>query len=222
MGTGRQKIPRPADWVQGPEPPWADRDLSVLGDGEEVLRRLRERVAAAGGETPRPVDSAMRPSAVLVPVMDVAGSPALVFTRRSRHLTHHKGEVSFPGGRLDPGEDTVAAALREAHEEIALAPSLVSVIGQLPPVTTYASNSAITPVVARVTGAPLFVPNAVEVERVFTVTLAGLAAPGVFSQELWPIAGTSSPIHFYDLDDDILWGVTGRMVTHLLDVLTRP
>jgi 8-oxo-dGTP pyrophosphatase MutT (NUDIX family) len=159
---------------------------------------------------------------VLVPIVENSGRPALVLTRRSRHLTHHKGEVSFPGGRLDPGEDTVSAALREAHEEIALHPSAVSVIGHLPSVTTYASNSTITPVVARVDGAPRLTINTAEVERVFTVTLEDLAAPGTFRQESWPIAGRPLPIHFYDLPEDILWGVTGRMVTHLLDVLTRP
>lgn len=220
MGTGRQRIPRPDSWHPGPPAPWEGRDLSVLADHAETLARLGRIAGRPAGDDVGD-DPRLRPSAVLVPVVGLDGAPGLVFTRRSPHLTHHKGEVSFPGGRLDPGETPVAAALREAHEEIALAPARVTVLGTLEPVTTWASNSAITPVIGRVEGAPEFVANASEVERVFTVPLIDLASPGVFSQELWPIAGREAPIHFYDLEEDILWGVTGRMVTRLLDEITR-
>jgi len=222
LGSGRQQIPRPPQWSLGPEAPWVGRDLAFLEDRDEVHRRLARRIDDASRVESMPDDGVMRPSAVLVPIVDVAGAPGLVLTRRSQHLTHHKGEVSFPGGRLDPGETPVSGALREAHEEIALVPSSVSVIGTLPSVVTYASNSAITPVVGVVEGAPSLDANVLEEERVFTDTFRDLVAPGVFTQERWPIAGRSSAIHFYDLPDDILWGVTGRMVTHLLDVLTRP
>lgn len=222
MGAGRQHIPRPEAWRPGPPPPWADRDLSVLSDPDETLVRLARHLDDSGAApSAADTDARLRPSAVLVPFVVDDGLPALVLTRRSPHLTHHKGEVSFPGGRLDPGESPVDAALREAHEEIALAPHCVTVLGRLGSLTTYASNSAITPVVARVIGSPEFVPNVAEVERVFVVALRDLAAPGVFSQELWPIAGAPSSIHFYDLADDILWGVTGRMVTNMLDLITR-
>lgn len=223
MATGRQHIPRPEQWHPGPGAPWQGRDVSILSDLDEVLRRLRLRLASGAGQSDFDVGGpATRPSAVLVPILDVSGVPSVVLTRRSQNLTHHRGEVSFPGGRLDPGEDAVSAALREAHEEISLAPSDVTVVGALAPVTTYASNSEITPVVGHVRGSPRFAANADEVERVFTVPLGELASPGVFTQELWPIGGTPSAIHFYDLADDILWGVTGRMVTGLLDLLTRP
>ena len=169
MGTGRQRIPRPDSWHPGPPAPWEGRDLSVLADHAETLARIGRIAGRPAGDDVGD-DPRLRPSAVLVPVVGLDGAPALVFTRRSPHLTHHKGEVSFPGGRLDPGETPVAAALREAHEEIALAPARVTVLGTLEPVTTWASNSAITPVIGRVEGAPEFVANASEVERVFTTS----------------------------------------------------
>ena len=96
-------------------------------------------------------------------------------TRRSTELRTHQGQVSFPGGRLDAGEDTTAAARREAQEEVGLDPSLVTIVGWLHPLMTLVSSSLIQPVLATLARRPHLVPNPTEVERVFDVSLAELA-----------------------------------------------
>ena len=83
-------------------------------------------------------------SAVLVPLFeDPAGALHAVFTRRRDDLKRHPGEISFPGGRQDPGETLVETALREAHEEIGLPPAAVEIVGALPPTPTFVTNYAI-------------------------------------------------------------------------------
>ena len=76
----------------------------------------------------------------------------MVLTRRAAHLRTHTGEVSFPGGRLDPGETPEAGALREAAEEVGLDPAAVEVVGRLTPLATFSSSASITPVVGTLPG----------------------------------------------------------------------
>ena len=89
-----------------------------------------------------------RHSAVLVPLYDGPDGAEVLLTRRSQALRNHRGEVSFPGGRIDPGETPVAAALREAYEEVALDPQVPQVIGELDHLSTVVSSSRIVPVAA--------------------------------------------------------------------------
>ena len=111
----------------------------------DALSRIRSALAA---RPPRRLDiPAFRPAAVLVALLDRAGGPTLLFTRRTEHVPHHKGEISFPGGGLHPGEDAAAAALREAEEEVGLPPGRVEVAGTLDDVPSIA-RYVVTPVVA--------------------------------------------------------------------------
>ncbi len=98
-------------------------------------------------DRPAPADT-LRESAVLVALVDGPEGAEVLLTRRSQTLTSHRGEISFPGGRVDAGETFEAAALREAHEEVALDPSVVQLRGRLDPISTMASRSYIVPVVA--------------------------------------------------------------------------
>ena len=215
---GTQRIPRPTEWRDGKLPPWAGRDLSVLGDVDEIERRLVSRLA------PTVVDAApsgtWRPSAVLVGVTDENGAPSLLLTRRADHLRNHAGEVSFPGGRMEPGETPHDTALREAHEEIALPPSLVRPVGVLPSLTTVVSDSHITPVVARVGTFPSLRVDPGEVARVFTVPVAEFARTDTYASEMWSTPRGEIDVHFFRLDDETVWGATARMIVTLLDVLT--
>ena len=147
------------------------------------------------------------------------GVAHLVLTRRADHLRNHRGEVSFPGGRMEHGEDPWTTALREAHEEIALPPAHVERVGHLPPLTTYVSNSLITPVVGRVNGSPEFVADPGEVARVFTVPLADLVRTDTYSCETWQSPRGSIDIHFFHLDDETIWGATARVLHTLLTTL---
>lgn len=211
---GDQQIPRPETWSVGSPPAWAERDLSVLADVEITRLRL---ASTLGGATP-PHGDDRYDSAVLVPVIDTVDGPALIMTRRSRLLTHHKGEVAFPGGHIDEGETPERAALREAHEEIALASRHVEVVGRLQSMSTRVRRNLIAPVVAFVDGRAEFGPASPEVDRVFTVSLVELAAS--FRREVWHFPHADVEIHFYDLDGETLWGATARAVTNLVELLT--
>jgi 8-oxo-dGTP pyrophosphatase MutT (NUDIX family) len=141
-----------------------------------------------------------------------------VLTRRSAKLRSHRGEVSFPGGRQDPGETLRATALREAHEEIALDPTQVSIIGKLAHLHTVTSRALIHPYVGVIPAGLEFVPNPDEVERVFSVSLSELIHPEVFREELWPSPDgrTQRPIWFFELEGDTVWGATAAMLRDLL------
>ncbi len=185
----------------------------VGGTPERVSTRELSNQVELPGRDPRP-------AAVLCALFDDGGQAAVVLTRRSARLRSHTGEVSFPGGRLDPGETPAAAALREAREEVGLDPADIEIIGTLNPLATVTSRSAIRPFVGVLGRRPELRPNAAEVDRAFTVRLAELVLPGTYHDELWPPLDT--PIHFFDIPGETIWGATARMLRELLDRVVPP
>ena len=239
MASYPQNIPRPADWRIGAPAPWMH-----LGAHERSglsLARILDALAAAGldraptsAATPRDNDleildglldaPELRSSAVLLALFEEAGEARIVLTRRSGRLSSHRGEVSFPGGRLDEGEGPVDGALREAFEEVALDPASATVVGHLHPIVTLASRSLINPVIASLEARPLLVAAPDEVERVFDVALRDLLVEGVFHEERWrrperpsPRSNDGSfPLWFFEVADEMIWGATGRLLVDLL------
>jgi 8-oxo-dGTP pyrophosphatase MutT (NUDIX family) len=160
-------------------------------------------------------DVAAAPSAVLVALFEEKGEARVLLTRRSTLLRTHRGQVSFPGGRIDPGEDALAAAVREAHEEIGLDPALVRPVGYLARAFAFVTGVPITPVVAALPARPALVPNPAEVDRAFDASLADLSAS--FEQEWWSSPGQPrSAMYFFSVEGEIVWGATGRMLFDLL------
>jgi 8-oxo-dGTP pyrophosphatase MutT (NUDIX family) len=157
-----------------------------------------------------------RNSAVLVLLHDTDDGAELLFTRRPMHMRSHRGEISFPGGRMEPGETAPHAALREAWEEVALDPDLVTVHGELDHMATLVTRSYIVPVVGSVTQRPALEPHAAEVDRILWVSIADLMRPGTFHEEWWGVPPVERPVYFFDLDDETVWGATARMVHQLL------
>jgi 8-oxo-dGTP pyrophosphatase MutT (NUDIX family) len=236
-------IPRPADWRPGGPPPWADlppaRRASIGLD--RVLAAL-DAVGQAGpvpadvgadgifeapvvGEAPAPLHRVN--SGVLAALFEEHGETRVVLTRRSTDLRTHQGQVSFPGGRIDEGEDGTAAALREAYEEVGLDPSLVTTVGWLHPLMTMVSSSFILPVVGTLAARPRLVPNPGEVDRIFDVSLAELADPAIFAEERWRIPGrviegsedNSFPVWIFEVAGELIWGATARMLYELLSIV---
>ncbi len=200
----------------GERAPWAGRELPAsvaeiadLVAGSNPHRPLAETV---GG---RP------PSAVLLPFSDGVDGPELLFTRRAWHLRSHKGEVCFPGGRLEPGDpDLVTTALRETHEEIDLPPHAVQVVGELDRLTTVSSPSFIVPFVGLIDRGYALTPEPNEVDGILHVPLRELADPFIYREEIWTRDDHEMAIYFFELAGDTLWGATARMVHNLLQLVT--
>jgi mutator protein MutT len=179
----------------------------------------RSRGAAYADPEDAPLFANARPSAVLLALHDGPRGTEVVLTRRSRDLRRHRGEISFPGGRLDDGETPEEGALREAHEEIALDPATVELVGRLSTLATVVSLSHIVPVVGRLQGRPELRPAAAEVERILHVPLAELAEPEIFREERWGDGPLERPIYFFELVDETIWGATARILVELLSVV---
>ena len=161
-----------------------------------------------------------RPAAVLCALFEELGEAHVLLTRRSSNLRSHTGEVSFPGGRLEDGEAPVAAALREAGEEIGVDPAQVDILGQLSPLSTYSSRATITPFVGVLPGRPRLTANPAEVERAFDVSLAELVSDEVYHTEVWDLPGVGwREMNFFELVGDTVWGATARMLVELLAML---
>ena len=159
-------------------------------------------------------------AAVLVALFEEAGEARVLLTRRSSRLRRHTGEVAFPGGRLDEGEDAVAAALREAREEVGLDPGSVEVLAQLTPRPTASSTVRVVPVLSALRARPELHTSTAEVERAFDVALSELMAAGVYREERWDRADdVDHPMHFFDLGDELVWGVTARILYEVLSLV---
>lgn len=220
---GNQNIPRPEKWRAGDAPSWSSHDLSLLHDFAQVQERMHSHIQAQEGVAVPFTEewlSTSRPSAVLIPLVDTSDGPSVVLTRRADHLRNHKGEISFPGGRMETDELPHHTALREAHEEIGLPHEVVSVLGTLPPIATFVSNSHITPVVGTLSHLPALVADPGEVARVFTVPLHELARDDTYRNEWWVTPRGEINIHFFELDDETIWGATGRLLYQLVSALT--
>lgn len=154
-------------------------------------------------------------AAVLLAIRDAAAGPEVLFTRRSDSLTHHGGQISFPGGRADPGDrDAVATALREAEEEIALPRSEVLPLGFLDRLETV-SGFRVTPVVGRVTGQPVLTANPGEVAEVFAVPLDYLLNPRNYQRRFIRAAGTRHAVSEIRYHDWTIWGATAMILLNL-------
>lgn len=182
---------------------------------------MREALGAVGPPIKSEREGALsRGSAVLAPLYLDQGETHVVLTRRSSSLRVHRGEVSFPGGRQEEGEDLPDTARREAWEEVRLDPAMVEIIGELDHLSTVTSDSFIVPYVGILSGRPELVPNPAEVDRVLHVALAELLDPEVFREERWDIFGAERAIFFFELYGDTIWGATAAMLRQLLGIAT--
>ncbi len=143
---GSQVIPRPKNFRIIDHNPWLNLDTSALSSLEVVTQAI---AAFQPDQVLRQPLENVRPSAVLVGLFESSNGVEAILTRRSQNLTNHRGEISFPGGRLDAGESVLQAALRETQEEIGLSPEDVEVVGELNSMATVVSNSHIVPIVGR-------------------------------------------------------------------------
>lgn len=216
----RQQIPLPPGARVGPTAPWYD--LATKKKRFDTVA-VQDAFADLGPAAPsrREVVPGRPGAAVLAAVYDDGGEAWVILTRRTVLLRAHSGEVSFPGGRQEPGESLEQTARRETIEEIALA-QRVDFVGELDHLSTITSGSVIVPYVGVLDAPPVgLVPNPGEVDAILQVPLSRLLEPSVYRSEIWPMPdGTEYPIFFFDLDEDTVWGATAAMLRQLLGFLT--
>ena len=160
---------------------------------------------------------ALRPAAVLIAVWQRPTGPRLILTKRASHLKHHPGQIAFPGGKVDATDaGPMQAALREAHEEIGLDAGRVRVIGTLP-VHETVTGFAMTPFVGLIEGDFDPLPEAGEVEEVFTVPLTHVLTPASFAIEGRVWMGTRRRYYAVPYGPYYIWGATARILRGLAE-----
>ena len=187
--------------------------MSALGE------RLRSSLAAPAtvppleGDLPELRAKASSEAAVLVAVTD-RSEPGVLLTVRREDMRTHAGQIAFPGGRVDPGEDAVQAALREAHEEILLRPTEVEVVGSVEPYRTV-TGYVVTPIIGFIPPDLPLTPHEREVAELFEAPLAYLLAPQNQRRESALFQGRER--HYYEIlwNGRRIWGATAAMIVNL-------
>ncbi len=180
--------------------------------------------AFSGGE-PECVDTTGVEASVLVGIVDRAGEPHLLLTRRALHLDRDPGLIALPGGYVERGEEPLATALREAHEEVGLQPSEVTVTRCLGVFTRSRTGLKIAAYLGFVDSSAQLTASAGEVHEIFEVPLATLFQEGSAWQEEWRTAGEARVVHFFAdagvLGENLVWGLTAAIIWNVLDAVAR-
>lgn len=158
-----------------------------------------------------------RQSAVLILLYPHNNELHLVLTLRPTYDGMHSGQVSFPGGRYEEGDENLTAtALRECHEEIGVCPDEMTVIGQLTPLYVFVSNNRVTPIMAWCAHRPNFQPDAREVAQLLEVPLRHLLDPANRQVEQWHLRDRLASVPFYAVAGQKVWGATAMILGEML------
>lgn len=187
------------------------------GYRDELLERIKavllQRERRVG---PR---DGFRPAAVLIPIFIKDMRYFFLLTKRTSNVEHHKGQISFPGGAYDEGdEDLKATALRESYEEIGLREEDVRILGALDDLPTV-SKFMVTPFVASIPYPYPFRPSQIEIEHLIEVPLEDLLEPKNFRQENTIRNGQPYTIYYYSSGSNIIWGHTAKLLKQLLELV---
>jgi 8-oxo-dGTP pyrophosphatase MutT (NUDIX family) len=195
-------------------------DTATFAGQVETIRRKLSSVVPAAREA---LANKSNAAAVLIPLFERRGELHIVYIRRSDHVASHRGQVAFPGGRVDPVDATLLdAALREAHEEVGIPPSIVQVIGALPTMQTTTSGIVVAPFVGVIPSDAPLRPQLSEVAQIFDVPLTALRDPHFRGDYEWKTEGPAArsskfPAILYG--GQTIWGLTLRITLNLLELL---
>lgn len=204
-----------------PEPAAAGNNVDPAQTGAVDPAQPAAALAQAAAAAQQAQPAAEQTQAAVLVALYLAttnGEPHVVLTRRRSDLRRHAGEISFPGGRRDPQDaDLTETALREAEEEIGLPRAQVSLIGELPPTSTFVTNYVIHPFVGTIPAGVSWRPSAREVDAVLELSLAAIRAGRTRTQI--ERRGISFEVDAYVIDEHLVWGATARILEHLLERL---
>jgi 8-oxo-dGTP pyrophosphatase MutT (NUDIX family) len=187
--------------------------------GARAHARLVPR-PARGGWMPGVVPSTARPAAALALIYEDAGGVLrLPLTLRTTSLPHHPGQISLPGGAVDPGETLEETALREAQEEIGVDPARVRVLGPLTPVHVLVSNFALNPLLGVTDGRPDYSAHAPEVDRIIEIDVDRLADASALQMGMRLRDGVRVAYPYFDLVEVQGWGATAMVLAELSDLI---
>jgi 8-oxo-dGTP pyrophosphatase MutT (NUDIX family) len=195
-------------------------DTATFAGQVEIIRRKLSSVVPAAREA---LANKSNAAAVLIPLFERRGELHIVYIRRSDHVASHRGQVAFPGGRVDPVDATLLdAALREAHEEVGIPPSIVQVIGALPTMQTTTSGIVVAPFVGVIPSDAPLRPQLSEVAQIFDAPLTALRDPHFRGDYEWKTEGPAArsskfPAILYG--GQTIWGLTLRITLNLLELL---
>lgn len=176
----------------------------------------------------RPAPDTARQSAVVVPLVATADDlPDVLLELRSETLRNHRGQISFPGGRVDDGEDAADAALRELYEEVGVAAGDVVLLGELTPLYIPPSNSAVRPFVGYLRTADELVLSDAEVAETIRIPLLSLVAETSVLRAPWELNGSTVTVPHWQVHPRVpLWGATAMILNELIwltrEYLRRP
>jgi 8-oxo-dGTP pyrophosphatase MutT (NUDIX family) len=191
--------------------PESSRQLPV------ALRRLAGSLSRLPQQSATP--PGVNPAAVLVPLVTSDRGLEVILTKRTETVETHKGQIAFPGGMADSGDEgPIQTALRETEEEIGVPAAQIKILGQLEAFIT-PSDFAITPVVGFLSDIPDFHPNLSEVAEIFLVPLEFFSRQGEGRMEVRMVRGEPREVWFYEWGGHLIWGATARVLRDLLAVM---
>ena len=185
---------------------------------EETIQKIERRLNAfEARDLPSELAAQLRPSAIVLPLFADDEQVHVLLTKRTQKVRHHKGQISFPGGRLEDEESLQDCALRETEEEIGVSTDNIRLLGRLDE-TPVISGYRITPFVGVIPYPSNLLLSEDEIDSVITTPLSDFLAPEVHSMDVKEYLGRPYSIHFYNVAGETVWGATGRIMAQFLKI----
>ena len=183
---------------------------------DRIRKTLEQR------ETRRIYDPELNPSAVLVPIFEKDGVSHILLTKRTDKVEHHKGQISFPGGKYEETDgDLRQTALRECFEEIGLHPGAVEIVGELDEERTIVSQYIISPFVGFIPHPYPFKLSSWEVAELLEVPVSVFMDESNLRRDVIIENGITHPAYFYHYEDQVIWGATARILNRFFELMCK-